>query len=251
MRWALLSDIHANWHALEACLQHARNLGAQNHAVLGDLVGYGAYPAEVVTQVAHMRAQGAVVLRGNHDQPLVGPSSPQAGSMAAATAGWTWAQLDDRAVAFLVGLPLTAHLGNVVLAHASADQPERWIYVDNAPKAARCWQAAHQLGSTQGVFVGHVHHQHLYYPGADHKMMGFAPTAGVPIPLRRNRGFVATVGSVGQPRDGDTRAMYATYDDQTLQLAFHRVPYDHMAAAAAVRRVGLQEVFAARLEAGR
>ena len=60
-----------------------------------------------------------------------------------------------------------------------------------------------------------------------------------------------TVGSVGQPRDGDTRAMYAVYDDAVGRITFHRVPYDHAAAAAAIRRAGLPELFASRLEEGR
>lgn len=251
MKWALLSDIHANLHALEACLAHARSHGAQQWAVLGDLVGYGAHPAEVVALVADLQAHGAVVVRGNHDQPPPDAAPTGGPTMAHATAAWTWAQLDTHATGFLAQLPLTAWAGEVLLTHASADHPERWTYVDNPHKASRCWQAALHHGKAQGVLVGHVHHQHLYYPGAGQQMMVFNPTAGVPVPLRRNSGFVATVGSVGQPRDGDTRAMYAMYDQQTARLTFHRVPYDHLAAAAAVRKAGLQEVFAARLEAGR
>ena len=81
--------------------------------------------------------------------------------------------------------------------------------------------------------------------------MPFTPTAGVPVPLPRHRSWVATVGSVGQPRDGDPRAMYAVYDDTVGRITFHRVPYDHAAAAAAIRRAGLPEIFASRLEEGR
>ena len=81
--------------------------------------------------------------------------------------------------------------------------------------------------------------------------MAFAPTAGVPIPTPAHRQWIATVGSVGQPRDGQPTAMYAMFDLAQSRLTFHRVPYDHLAAAAAVRRAGLPEYFAQRLEEGR
>ena len=81
--------------------------------------------------------------------------------------------------------------------------------------------------------------------------MPFAPTPGVPVPLPRQRSWVATIGAVGQPRDGDTRAMYAVYDDALGRITFHRVAYDHGAAAAAIRKAGLPEFFASRLEEGR
>ena len=81
--------------------------------------------------------------------------------------------------------------------------------------------------------------------------MPFMPQAGVAVPVPRHRQWVGTVGSVGQPRDGDSRAMYALFDDQRAQLTFHRVRYDYLSAAQAIRRVGLPEFFADRLEAGR
>ncbi len=81
--------------------------------------------------------------------------------------------------------------------------------------------------------------------------MKFAPTPGVPVPMPRHRQWVATIGSVGQPRDGDPRAMYALFDMSAAQVTFHRVPYDYQSAAAAIRAAGLPEYFAKRLEDGR
>jgi diadenosine tetraphosphatase ApaH/serine/threonine PP2A family protein phosphatase len=101
------------------------------------------------------------------------------------------------------------------------------------------------------VFTGHVHEQRLFYQGAVGKLMAFEPTPGVAVPVRAHREWLATVGSVGQPRDGDPRAMYALYDANNAQLTFLRVPYDHEAAAAAIRRAGLPEANAARLAKGR
>jgi diadenosine tetraphosphatase ApaH/serine/threonine PP2A family protein phosphatase len=101
------------------------------------------------------------------------------------------------------------------------------------------------------VFGGHVHQQSLYYRGAAHTLMAFEPTAGVAVATPAHRHWIATVGSVGQPRDGRTEAMYALFDTQALQLTFHRVAYDHLAAASSIRAAGLPENFAARLELGR
>jgi len=81
-------------------------------------------------------------------------------------------------------------------------------------------------------------------------MMRFAPEPGVPIPVPQHRQWLAIAGSVGQPRDGDARAMYAVFDDAAATITFHRVPYDHLATAAAIRAAGLPAFYAERLEKG-
>ena len=81
--------------------------------------------------------------------------------------------------------------------------------------------------------------------------MKFTPTPGVPLPVPSHRHWLATIGSVGQPRDGNPLAMYAMFDTERLQLTFHRVPYDHEGAAAAIRRAGLPDFMADRLGQGR
>ena len=101
------------------------------------------------------------------------------------------------------------------------------------------------------MVVGHVHQQTVYYRGTGHSMMRFEPTAGVPVPMPSHRRWVATVGSVGQPRDHKPNAMYAIYDEAAGRMTFHRVSYDHQAAAAAIREAGLPEFFAERLALGR
>ncbi len=248
MKLALLSDIHANLRAMQACLDHAHGQGATQFALLGDLVGYGAEPGAVVDAAMQLAASGATALRGNHDDLAVTPPT-QASTTGERTAGWTHAQLDARQRHFLAGLPLTAALGSTLLVHASADAPADWHYVDNTQRAARSLDAAG--GDMRHVFGGHVHHQRLYYRGTGRGLMEFVPTPGVAVPVPAHRQWLATVGSVGQPRDGDTRAMYALFDTAQHRLTFHRVGYDHRAAAAAVRRAGQPEYFASRLEEGR
>jgi len=253
MKLAVLSDIHANQRALLACLTHAREAGAEHFAFLGDLVGYGAEPAEVLSTVmALCQAGQAWALQGNHDalavQPVVVSSDLQ--TQAHRTAGWTHAQLTDGQRNFLATLPLLREDGRTLWVHASAHHPEKWLYVDGERQAGLCLDAAQQRQRRQ-VFVGHVHHQGLYYLNSRHEVMRFQPTPGVPLPLTVYRDWVCTVGSVGQPRDGDARAMYVLYDDGAKRLVFQRVPYDVDAAAQAIRRAGLPESFASRLELGR
>lgn len=254
MKIALLSDIHSNRQAFDACLAHARAQGAQHIALLGDLVGYGGEPRYIVQQAMAIVAEGGTVLRGNHDTLAVLPPAAQGRSTqtgAGLGANWTHNQLSDEELGFLANLPLTAVVDGVLLVHASADAPDRWRYVDNEVVAGQCLDAALLQPGVRHVFCGHVHRQMLYYRGTGHGLMCFAPAPGVPVPVPPRRAWVATVGSVGQPRDGDTRAMYALLDTTQWQLRFERVPYHYAEAAAAVRATGaLPELFASRLESG-
>jgi diadenosine tetraphosphatase ApaH/serine/threonine PP2A family protein phosphatase len=255
MKLALLSDIHSNRRALDACMEHARAQGAQRFAWLGDLVGYGADPGYVVQQAMALVADGHCVIGGNHDALAVNPPRPgdkAASSVAAHGAGWTHDQLTPHEHAFLASRPLVAEVGGVLLVHASADAPERWRYVDNEAVAEQCLDAATQRPGIRHVFCGHVHKQTLYYRGTGRGLMRFAPQPGVAIPVAPRRQWVATIGSVGQPRDHDPRAMYALLDTEAWLLRFERVPYDHAAAAAAIRATGaMPDYFAQRLEVGR
>lgn len=250
MKLALLSDIHANMGALEACLEHASAQGATQFALLGDLVGYGAEPAQVLSRVMALSRDGAIVLQGNHDALAAFPPNEHK-TLGELTALWTHEQLSLEQKRFLVGLPMTARLEDILLVHASADAPERWRYVEDERSAGASLDAAMALPGVHYVFGGHVHRQTLYYRSTGRGLMAFDPTPGVAVPTPRHRHWIATIGSVGQPRDGNPRAQYALFDSAAAQLTFHRVAYDHHAAAATIRAAGLPEFFAQRLEDGR
>jgi diadenosine tetraphosphatase ApaH/serine/threonine PP2A family protein phosphatase len=248
MKLALLSDLHANRQALQACLADARARGATHYAVLGDLVGYGGEPGAVLDIVMELAQSGAWVVRGNHDAAALDPP-PASTAGDYAGAAWTASQLNAHQREFLLSLPLMLRSEFMLFVHASAHEPARWDYVNNPVTARASLEAAAAEGATH-VFGGHVHQQRLFYQGAGRAAMPFEPTAGVAIPVPRHRRWLATVGSVGQPRDGRIDAMYAMLDARAMQLTFVRVPYDHAAAARSIRVAGLPEFYAQRLASG-
>jgi diadenosine tetraphosphatase ApaH/serine/threonine PP2A family protein phosphatase len=255
MRIALLSDLHANRRALDACLADAATQRVDRHAVLGDLVGYGAEPEAVVDRVQGLAEAGAWVLRGNHDTIAAGgpgtlPPGPVTGETE--SAGWTAERLGPQRRAWLAELPLQARVGTALLVHASADRASSWPYVDDERMAERCMDAAlADDPAVRHVMCGHVHVQRLFYRGSGRTWMRFEPTPGVAVPVPAHRHWVATLGSVGQPRDRRTEAAYAVLDLAAGRLAFRRVPYDHLGAAQAIRDAGLPEWQAQRLLEGR
>lgn len=250
MKLALLSDIHANIQAFDACLADAQARGAEQYAILGDLVGYGADPAAVVERVQALAANGALLVKGNHDELAVSPPA-QVVTIGDITASWTHAQLSASQRQFLDQLPLTLQHESILLVHASVDGPELWRYVYDERAASASLDAATALSDIRYVFGGHVHLQTLYYRGAGAQLMKFLPTPGVAVPVPKHRRWLATIGSVGQPRDRNPQAMYAMFDTDKLQLTFHRVSYDHHGAAVAIRQAALPAMFADRLELGR
>jgi diadenosine tetraphosphatase ApaH/serine/threonine PP2A family protein phosphatase len=247
MKLALFADIHANLEALTACLAHAGEQGAERHAFLGDLVGYGADPAAVVDLVAAHAARGAIVVQGNHDQAALEGGSETMNQAAEQAIAWTRGRLSDGQRAFLSSLPLLAREGNMVFVHASANTPSQWIYVSDPLRAAHSLEAA---AGASYVFSGHVHEPVLYFTGQAARPVAFRPVPGVPIPVTPRRRWLVIVGAAGQPRDGNTAACYALLDTGQSTLTYHRVPYDWQAAASKVRAAGLPVRLARRLAHG-
>ena len=246
MRIALLTDLHANREALEACLAHADQQKADRYAFTGDFVGYGADPGWVVDTVMEYVSRGAVAVQGNHDLSATREARPQMHAEAREVIEWTRSKLNAGQVAFLANLPLTQELDNMLFVHASAHEPEKWEYVAGIEEAERSLRAARR----RLVFCGHMHAPALYRRADDGRMGAHRPVANSHIHLKAQHQYLAIPGAVGQPRDGNCAACYALYDDRTRELSFYRVPYDHGAAARRVIASGLPIVFAMRLIEG-
>ena len=254
MRIALLTDIHGNLEALEACLAHAAALGAERLVFLGDLVGYGADPVAVVVRLRALMEPGAwggtiagaIALRGNHDEAaLRGPVGFS--GLAAEAMRWTQAQLDAPTKAFLAELPFTHAEEDRLYTHADASSPPAWRYVTNAAEARRSL-----AGTTQRLtFCGHTHVPALFGLTATEKLLHHEPASDIMLPLLQPRRWLAVIGAVGQPRDGNPAACYGLLDTARAECGWMRVPYDIEAAARKIRAAGLPEALAARLFDGR
>ena len=135
----------------------------------------------------------------------------------------------------------------ICFVHASAHNPSDWNYITDSMSAWRCVQNS----GKSYTFVGHAHEQALFYQSAVGKLIRFAPHPGDEIPVLQHRQWVAVVGSLGQPRDGNPEACFAVFEPDSEVLTFHRVGYDHFTAANKVRCAGLPDDLANRLITGK
>jgi diadenosine tetraphosphatase ApaH/serine/threonine PP2A family protein phosphatase len=246
VRLAVFADIHANRQAFSACLEAARMRDAERIICLGDIVGYGADPEWTVETVMGLVSDGAIAVRGNHDN-AIGTSSESMNAEAQAAIEWTRGRLSGPQRQFLAGLPLTHREDDRLYVHSEASNPARWRYVLGTAEAARSLEAT----DAHVTLCGHIHHPALYSMSAAAKMTSFVPTSHVPVQLLGGRRWLAVIGSVGQPRDGNPAAAFAMLDTASREITYCRVPYDVETAAQRIRANGLPHWLADRLLAGR
>ncbi len=236
MRIAVISDVHANLHALDAVLDQVGAVDALWH--LGDVVGYGPEPDAVVDRLA---SAGAIGVRGNHDLAATGGSEIDwFNADARAAMEWTRRVISSSTVAWLAALPERREEGEFTLVHGSPLDPT-WEYVTTAA-SARANIAA--ISTTHGL-NGHTHVPLAFVlDGA--RMSWTMPGTGPPPELDGHR-LLLNPGSVGQPRDGDPRASYLILDLAARRAEWGRVPYDIEAVRARMRAVGLPRRLGDRL----
>ena len=246
MLLAIFSDIHANRQAFSACLEAAHTRGAQRFVFLGDFVGYGGDPEWTVDTAIRLVAEGAVAVCGNHDEAIANTSETMNADAQAAIA-WTRGRLQATQRRFLASLPFTIEEEDRLYVHSEASNPPQWRYVMSTSDAARSLDSV----SAKITFCGHIHQPALYSMSATAKMTSFVPVTGVPVQLLDGRQWLAVLGSVGQPRDGDAAAAFALYDTASREITYCRVPYDVEAAARRILENGLPGWLAERLFVGR
>jgi diadenosine tetraphosphatase ApaH/serine/threonine PP2A family protein phosphatase len=243
---AVFTDIHANRQAFGACLDFARARGAERIICLGDVVGYGADPEWTVEKVMDLVEHGAIAVRGNHDS-AIGTATLSMNAEAQAAIEWTRGRLSAAQRRFLAELPLAVQEDDRLYVHSEASHPAKWRYVQTTSDAARSIAAT----TARITFCGHIHVPALYSMSAVVKMTSFVPTSGVPVQLLSGRHWLAVLGSVGQPRDGDPAASFAMFDTLSREITYCRAAYDVEAAAKRIRDNGLPLWLADRLSTGR
>jgi diadenosine tetraphosphatase ApaH/serine/threonine PP2A family protein phosphatase len=242
MQVAVLSDIHANRHALEAVLADVAGTAAREIWCLGDVVGYGADPNDCVDLV---RGSATVCLAGNHDLGVTGEIPLDEFSPGAAMAArWTQEVIDPDRLDWLAGLEPRGVREDTGLFHGSPRDPI-WEYVLSALLADLCFDAFDER-------IGLLGHSHV--------ACSFTRPEGEPATGSSRRGddgadvaagrWLLNPGSVGQPRDGDPRAAWLLLDLSAASASWRRTTYDVEGAAAAIRAARLPDSLAERLQYG-
>jgi predicted phosphodiesterase len=239
MRVAILTDIHANLPALEAVLEACTPYDAV--WVMGDIVGYGPYPDDVV---ARLRKEQAVAVRGNHDAAVLGDLDTSVFNEDARLAvEWTADRIGTSSRHWLEGLPETRVEGDFTLVHGSPRDP-LWEYLITVPLARRNLS----YFDTPYAIVGHTHVPRVYRDDGGHIEV-IAPRDRSRISLDERR-CILNPGGVGQPRDGDPRACAMILDTETATVEWLRVAYPVERVQARMRRAGLPPRLAERLSHG-
>jgi predicted phosphodiesterase len=243
LRVAVISDIHANLHALEAVLSALDEEQPDAIWNLGDTVGYGPRPNECCA-LADARAELSLV--GNHDLVALGSGDVAVEDFnpeAAAAATWTRDALTGESRAFLQSLSPSASKGSVELHHGSPRDPV-WEYILTVEAA----QAALRATDAPLLLVGHSHVPLRLHLQGDEVVGGLAPS-GAEVDLSAGS-WLINPGSVGQPRDGDPRAAYCLLDLGRGSASFRRVPYSIETTQAEMLERGLPAMLAERLSFG-
>jgi predicted phosphodiesterase len=247
VRYLILSDIHANWEALQAVLRHVRRKRYDRVAFLGDAVGYGASPGAVLKWL-HELGPGADIIRGNHDRVCTGLDSGEYFNRYAREASdWTHNRLDERNLEFLRSFPAgpLELSSDVAICHGSSIDEDAYIFsVYDAQQAFETLD--HDI-----IFFGHTHVPTLFtlsaHDGQQTLQAQLLSGRRTVIELEPGTRYLVNPGSVGQPRDRDPRAGYAIFDQTSRKIHLYRVNYRVAIARRRIIQAGLPPVLGDRL----
>ena len=243
MRYAILGDIHANLSALESVLEALEGEAIDQVLQVGDVVGYGAAPEECIRA---LQERGATVVKGNHDAACAGELDTRLfNAPAKAAVDFTRACLSSEDLQWLADLPLVHSNDDCVLAHGTLPDPARFDYIQKTSEA----EPSLDLLDRPVAFLGHTH-----VPVTIMRLIESPErtsyTIDREINLDETTVALVNVGSVGQPRDEDSRAAFAIYDTTTQRVEIRRTEYDIEREASRIVRAGLPKMLADRLFLG-
>ncbi len=245
MRYLVFSDIHGNLEALVALLKFAHRKKIDEYICLGDLVGYGASPNEIIERVRELKPLS--IIRGNHDKAVCDLDSIQTfNPVAAAAIHWTHQKISKKNLEFLCRLkksPLLVQDG-ITICHGAPFDEDYYIFGEfDAAEAFRQFK-------TQLCFFGHTHFPYVYTEWEDRVEGMLLEGNSNELRLERSVRYLVNPGSVGQPRDRNNRAAFAIYDSESRTIKFHRIEYDILEAQKKIRQEKLPNALAERLSLG-
>ncbi len=237
MKYAVFADIHGNWEALQSALEYVRKKQLSRFLVLGDSVGYGADP-NACLEWSLKNAELHVL--GNHEAAVIHEELRWSFTDWARTAiEWTAEKLRPELAEKIKTLPYLQTDGKVTLAHGTLDDPEEFDYLTDPAGAHRSFMAA----KTMFGFFGHTHVPYFF---SEKGKEGGYLKPGV-HKLKEGERYLLNPGSIGQPRDRDTRLSFGVFDPEELTFEIVRLPYDNKEATRKILAEGLPRFLAERL----
>jgi predicted phosphodiesterase len=239
----LVSDIHSNLPALRAVFRSVQRKSLPVTVCLGDIVGYGAQPNQVLDLLRRRKGE-KIFIRGNHDRVASGADDATGFNQPAREAAlWTRTRLTPANRSFLLGMTLgPVPYGDFLLCHGSPGDEDEYIFTDSMARAAFAATPA------RVVLFGHTHLPSVFRLSPGGEVEGEIVEGEVTLELRGGWRYLVNPGSVGQPRDRDPRASFAILDQK--RISFRRVAYPVAQAARAIRTAGLPSILADRLVGG-
>lgn len=245
MRTAIISDIHGNQEALSAVLYDIESLNIDEIVCLGDIVGYGPNPNECIQIV---KKKCPIILYGNHDAAVLDSLSTQNFNINAKIAiEWTNKQLSEESRKFIESLVISKIDDNKTYVHSTPYEPKMWYYITSVEEA----EFNFQFFDTTFCFVGHTHIPVTITLTGDKEVdvsqegyLDFSDDDDL-------SSYLVNVGSVGQPRDRNSKACYGILDTEAKNFSLRRVQYDIKKCQAKMRKHKLPEFLITRLEEGK
>ena len=248
MRYLVLSDIHSNIEAAEACIRRAKDAGYDAVLCCGDIIGYGPNPIEAIDLIRNLNA---TTIRGNHDRVGAGLDEPTHFNPHAKHAiHWTQSVLPDSYRAYLAELPCGPMnvSEDAQLIHGAITDEDDYIFTEEDADENLLLTDKHL------TFFGHTHIPVVFCTSGDDPPV-LAPSYEfdefIAVKYETGKKFFVNPGSVGQPRDGDPRASFIIWDQDRNRMEFYRVEYDLAKTQAKMREAGLSDYLIERLARGR
>jgi len=244
MKFGIISDIHSNAEAMDGVLEHMEEV--DEIICLGDIVGYGADPNYCIKRIKDLNCK---CIGGNHDFGVIGKVNINYFNyVAKAAILWTSHQLNKENIEFLLSLNKKLKIeDNVFAVHGSPQEPILEYILDKNSASLIFKKYNFKI-----YFIGHSHLAGCFSFDENNNKINYMDFSnGGYIEILKNKRYIINCGSVGQPRDGNSRASYGIYDTNLKKVVINRVSYPIYQTKKKIINAELPRILAERLSIGR